>query len=351
VPTSWKRKGVVARLDQAVDFSGVLARRPVLQIFASLWSALVSVLVWLGLMTAPGLPSFQGYVEGEFVLVSPTVGGQLVTLSIERGQHVAAADPLFALDQADEKASRDQAAAMLQQAQDRLSNLAKGKRQPEIAVIAAQKAQAEAQVHMAQLDLDRQKRLIGSPAFAKQQFDQAQATFDQQTNRVSELAAQLQVAEMSLGRDDEVRAAVGDVAANQASLAQAQWKLDQKTLASPAAALVADTYFNPGEMINAGQAVVSLLPPENIKVRFFVPQDELAKFPIGTPGRIHCDGCGSEIPAAVRFVSPQAEYTPPVLYNRENRNKLVFMLEARPTERPESLRPGQPVDVVLPGAS
>src|ERR1043166_5474168 len=210
------------------------------QFFASIWSAVAAVLIWLGLMSAPGPPGFQGYVEGEFVLVSPTVGGQLITLSVERGQHVGAGAQLFALDQSDEKASRDQAAAMLQQAQDRLSNLAKGKRAPEIAGIAAQKAQAEAQGRMAQLDLDRQKRLIGSPAFAKQQFDQAQATFDQQTNRVAELAAQLQVAELSLGRDDELRAALGDVAANQAVLAQAQWKLDQKTLLAPAVALVAD---------------------------------------------------------------------------------------------------------------
>ena len=317
------------------------------QIFASLWAAVVAVLVWLGLMAAPGPPSFQGYVEGEFVLVSPTVGGQLVTLSVERGQHVASGAVLFALDQADEKAARDQAAAMLGQAQDRLSNLAKGRRQPEIAAIAAQKAQAEAQARLAELDLDRQKKLIGSTAFMKQQFDQAQANFDQQTNRVAELTAQLQLAEMSLGRDDELRAAVGDVAANQAALAQAQWKLDQKTLAAPAAALVADTYFNPGEMINAGQAVVSLLPPGNIKVRFFVPQDALAKFPIGARVSIRCDGCAGEIPAAVRFVSPQAEYTPPVLYNREHRNRLVFMIEARPTATPEALRPGQPVDVAL----
>jgi len=321
------------------------------QFFASLWSAVAAVLVWLGLMSAPGPTSFQGYVEGEFVLVSPTVGGQLVTLSVERGQQVGAGAPLFALDQADEKASRDQAAAMLQQAQDRLSNLAKGRRQPEIAAIAAQKAQAEAQVHLAQLDLDRQKKLIGSAAFMKQQFDQAQATFDQQTSRVAELDAQLKLSEMSLGRDDELNAAVGDVSANQAALAQAQWKLDQKTLTAPTASLVADTYFNPGEMINPGQAVVSLLPPGNIKVRFFVPQEALAQFPIGARVSIHCDGCARDIPGTVRFVSPEAEYTPPVLYNRENRNRLVFMIEVRPTAMPEALRPGQPVDVARVGGA
>ena len=315
------------------------------QFFAFIGSALAAVLIWLGLMLPPGPPSFQGYVEGEFVLVSPTVGGQLVSLAVERGRQVGAGGLLFALDQADEKAARDQAAAMLAQAQDRLSNLAKGRRQPEIAVIAAQKAQAEAQVRLAQLDLDRQKKLIGSAAFMKQQFDTAQATFDQQTARVAELTAQLKVAEMSLGRDDELRAAVGDVNANQAALEQAQWKLDQKTLTAPTAALVVDTYFNPGEMINAGQAVVSLLPPGNIKVRFFVPQEALAQFPIGARVSIHCDGCARDIPATVRFVSPQAEYTPPVLYNRENRNRLVFMIEARPTATPEALRPGQPVDI------
>ena len=132
------------------------------QFFASIWSALAAVLIWIGLMSPPGPPAFQGYVEGEFVLVSPIVGGQLVNLAVERGQHVEPGALLFALDQSDEKAARDQAAALLQQAQDRLSNLAKGRRQPEIAVIAAQKAQAEAQVRLAQLDLERQRRLIGS---------------------------------------------------------------------------------------------------------------------------------------------------------------------------------------------
>jgi HlyD family secretion protein len=317
------------------------------QFFAAIWSAVLAVVVWLGLMSAPGPPSFQGYGEGEFVLVAPTVGGNLVTLAVQRGQRVSQGDPLFILEQADELAARNQAAALLQQARDRLANLTKGRRRPEIDVIAAQKAQAEAQLRLAQLDLERQKRLIGSAAFMKQQFDQAQATYDQQRGHLDELTAALAVAELSLGRDDELRVAVGDVEANQAALVQAQWKLDQKTVAAPAAGLVADTYFNPGEMIAPGQALVSILPPENIKVRYFVTEVALARFPIGTAVTIRCDGCASEIPATVRFVSPQAEYTPPVLYNRENRNRLVFMIEARPTARPEALRPGQPVDVVL----
>lgn len=301
----------------------------------------------LGLMSSATPPTFQGYVEGEFVLVSPNVGGTLETLSVRRGTHVAKGDDLFALDKTDEAAARNQAAAMLQQARARLANLAKGKRRPEIDVIAAQKAQAEAQMRLAELQLKRQQRLVGSPAFSPEQLDQARATYEQQRARVDELTAQLEVMQMSQGREDELRAAEGDIVANEAALAQAQWRLDQKTVAAPASGLVDDTYFNPGEMVAAGQPVVSILPPENIKVRFFVPEAMLARIPIGTKVTIRCDGCESGIPATVRFVSPQAEYTPPVLYNRENRERLVFMIEARPTAHPEALRPGQPVDVVL----
>ncbi len=312
---------------------------------AALWSTAMSGLVALGLMAAPAPASVQGYVEGEFLLISPNVGGILDILSVHRGGRVAEGDSLFILEQSNEKSARDQAAANLEQARSRLGNLGKGKRRPEVDVIAAQKLQAEAQLRLAQLEYDRQQRLVTSGASSRQQVEEAQATFEQQRARVAELAAQLDVAGMTMGRDDELRAAEGDISANTAALAQAQWKLDQKTVTAPTAALVADTYFNPGEMVVAGQPVVQLLPAGNIKVRFFVRETDLARFPVGAAVTVRCDGCAAAIPAIVRYVSPQAEYTPPVLYNRENRSKMVFMLEAWPTERPEALRPGQPVDV------
>lgn len=312
---------------------------------AALWSTAMSGLVAIGLMAAPAPPSVQGYVEGEFLLISPNVGGILDILSVHRGGHVVEGDSLFILEQSDEKAARDQAKANLEQARSRLDNLGKGKRRPEVDVIVAQKSQAEAQLRLAQIEYDRQQHLVTSGASSREQVDQARATFNEQTARVAELAAQLEVATQTMGRSDELRAAEGDISANAAALAQAQWKLDQKTVTAPTAALVADTYFNPGEMVVAGQPVVQLLPPENIKVRFFVREADLARFPVGAAVTIRCDGCAAAIPAIVRFVSPQAEYTPPVLYNRENRSKMVFMLEAWPTERPQALRPGQPVDV------
>lgn len=317
------------------------------QIFAAIWTALLSFLVWLGLAAAPAPPAFQGYVEGEFVLVAPAVGGRLTELRVRRGDRVAAGDMLFTLESVEEAAMRNEAAAALEQAQNRLANLSKGKRAPEIDIIEAQKAQAEVELRLAWQQLERQRSLKDSSAFSQEKLDQARAEYDLHKARVQELTAQLTAASMTLGREDELRAAEAEVAARQAALEQAQWRLDQKSVYAPLLGLVTDTYFDPGETVTAGRPVISILPPDKMKVRFFVPQAMLADLPVGTGVTVRCDGCTSEIPANVVFVSPTAEYTPPVLYNRENRDRLMFMIEAYPLERHELLRPGQPVDVVL----
>ena len=151
-----------------------------------------------------------------------------------------------------------------------------------------------------------------------------------------------------IGRAAEQAADAAAIDVDQAALIAAQWHLDQAAPTAPAAGLVADTYFRPGEMIGAGQPVVSLLPPQNIKVRFYVPEGDLGRFSIGAKVLLDCDGCGAAIPGVVRYVAPDAEYTPPVLFNRDNRAKMVFLLEAWPAQRATDLHPGQPVDVSLP---
>lgn len=318
----------------------------VIEFLQWIWSLIVAALIWIGLMAAPGPPSFQGFVEGEFVLVASPVGGALERLDVARGARIEAGTRLFVLEHAAERAQRDEAAARLQQAEARLDDINKGRRQPEIDVIAAQRSQAEAQMRLALIQVERQQRLQGSAAFVQQRLDEARAAYDQWQARVNELDAQLRVAQMR-GRDDEVRAATADVQAARAAFAQAQWRLDQKTVAAPAAGLVQDTLFQNGEMVPAGAAVVSILPAENRKIRFFVPQAMLASFAVGTPVTVRCDGCRAPVPARVVYVAPQAEFTPPVLYNRENRTRLVFLIEARPEAGAESLNIGQPVDVTL----
>ena len=130
----------------------------------------------------------------------------------------------------------------------------------------------------------------------------------------------------------------------EARLNSAQTRLTRRKVFSPVTASVQQIYYRPGEMVPAGRPVVALLPPGNIKVRFFVPEAELPKISLGENVTIKCDGCRTDVAARVTFISRSSEFTPPVIYSLDERSKLVFLIEAR-TETPDGLRVGQPVDV------
>jgi HlyD family secretion protein len=165
---------------------------------------------------------------------------------------------------------------------------------------------------------------------------------------VSELKAQLAAAKLA-ARPDEIRAAQAASAAAREALAQAEWRLEQKSVRAPREGRVTDTLYVEGEWVPAGSPVVTLLPPAHIKVRFFVQERILGSVRVGQSVSVRCDGCGEPIAAQVSYISPQAEYTPPVIYSRENRAKLVFLVEARPAPAEAArLHPGQPVEVRLP---
>jgi HlyD family secretion protein len=132
----------------------------------------------------------------------------------------------------------------------------------------------------------------------------------------------------------------------EARMASANTRLARRKIASPVGGTVQQIYFRPGEQVPAGRPVASLLPPGNIKVRFFVPETMLPKIAIGQGVAIRCDGCAEVVAGRVTFISRSSEFTPPVIYSQEERSKLVFLIEAR-TDTPAQLRVGQPVDVRL----
>ncbi|MEX3824284.1 HlyD family secretion protein, partial [Paraburkholderia sp. BR14262] len=165
--------------------------------------------------------------------------------------------------------------------------------------------------------------------------------------QVRELQNQVRVANLP-GRSAQIAAQAADVEAARASLAQAQWRLDQKRVSVPSGGLVYDTLFRVGEWVQAGNPVVQMLPPQNVKVRFFVPETIVGSLAPGRKVNVRCDGCAALVPATITWISNAAEYTPPVIYSNENRAKLVFMIEARPSaEDAVKLHPGQPVEVTL----
>ncbi len=291
--------------------------------------------------------SFPGYAEGEFVRLAAPFAGSLTTLNVKRGDLVAANAPLFALEQENERAARDEAAARLTRAEAQWGNLRTGRRPDEIAAIRAQLAQAEAAQKLSTADLARTEALVKSAFLSPTRLDEARTGAERDRARVAELNAQIKVAQLA-GRPAELAASAADIKAAGELLAQAEWKLAQKSQRAPMAAMVVDTLYNRGEWVQAGAPVLSLLPPENIKLRFFIPQQQLGQVKVGQPVQVSCDGCAAPIAANISFISPQAEYTAPLIYSKENRATLVFLVEARPAPADAvKLHPGQPVEVKL----
>lgn len=291
---------------------------------------------------------YQGYAEGEYVLVAAPAAGRLEKRWVNRGQEVEAGAPLFVLEQENEKASRREAEERLRNAEARLANLAAGKRKPELDAVQAQEAQASAARELSTQQLRQQEALHAKGFLSDAGLDQAKGNYKRDIARVAETEAQIRLSRMPVGRDKEVAAAQADVETARAVLAQSDWRLAQRAIASSAKSLVHDTFYSEGEWVAAGNPVVSLLPPGNLKLRFFVPETAVGALKMGQAVRASCDGCSAPIAAKVSYISRQAEYAPPVLYSREQRAKLVFLVEARPEPADAMrLRPGQPLDVAL----
>ncbi|MEW6111726.1 MAG: HlyD family efflux transporter periplasmic adaptor subunit [Thermodesulfobacteriota bacterium] len=287
----------------------------------------------------------QGYVEGEFVYVASPFPGQLDALYVQRGAQVKTGDPLFALDNSAEKAARDEAARRLAQGRANLEDAKKGRRPTEIESLEAQLKQARAQLEFSEIEFQRQEKLIRSDSVAMQAFDRARSQRDQDRQRVAQLEADLETARLG-SRSDQIEAAEANVRALEATLARAEWELSQKAQAAPQSGLVFDTLYRQGEWVAAGRPVVVLLPPPNIKVRAFVPETWVATIHPGDPVRVSVDGLPEPLIGKVSYISPRAEFTPPVIYSQESRSKLVFMVEAVfDPKTAVKLHPGQPVDV------
>jgi HlyD family secretion protein len=291
--------------------------------------------------------TYQGYVEGEYVYIASPVGGRLESLLVQRGQTIAAKAPLFQLEDDQETAATAQAEEQLKAAQAQLADLRLGKRNPELEVAEAQLAQARAAEEQAAQQLKRDEAQFEVGGIARAQLEDSRANRAIKAARVRELSGQLEVSRLP-AREDQIRAQNAQVAAARAATEQSSWRLDQKHVAATRGGLVVDTLYREGEWVPAGSPVVRMLPPANVKVRFFVPESVIGALKPGRSVTLRCDGCEADVPAQLSYVSNEPEYTPPVIYSNETRAKLVFLVEARPSlENAPKLRPGQPVAVTL----
>ena len=251
------------------------------------------------------------------------------------GQRVAAGQQLFPIDPATLTAQGEQAQA----------NVAAARTQ--IASAEAQAQQAQAEVAAAAADADKARRDLArllsvkrddSAAVAGKDIDAARAALNQANARVAaaQKSAQARRAQVVASRAQTEQAMGG---AREVAI-----RVNQLSPAAPSPALVEDVFFQPGEWVNANQPVLSLIPDNKIKVRFFVPEKEVARYRPGRMIRFACDSCAAGQSARIAYVSPRPEFTPPIIFSRDSRDRLVFMVEAYPT-RPTRLMPGLPVDV------
>jgi HlyD family secretion protein len=289
---------------------------------------------------------WQGYADADFVKVGPTQQGLVTAIHVRRGDKIAKGAPLFDQDDTNDKAALDQSARQLAQAEQQLANLQNGGKPTEIAQAEANVTDAEAARDKIKADLARNQTLLKTGAASAQVVDQEQADARSADAKVAVQQAALAQLRAPMGRPDEVKAQEAAVKALQAALDMARWRLDQRHVASPVSGVVADTLAEPGETLAAGAPVVSILPPENIFVRFFVPEADLALVHQGDEVAISCDSCPANLSGQISYVAPQAEYTPPVIYSESTRAKFVFLVEAKTKpEQAALLNPGQPVTV------
>ncbi|HWU26760.1 MAG TPA: efflux RND transporter periplasmic adaptor subunit [Rhizomicrobium sp.] len=249
-----------------------------------------------------------GYVEGEDAFIAPPQPGWITHLAVQRGQWVKAGDLLFTLDDTHEKAVLDQDLANLDQAK-------------------AQLMQEQSNHVYAQTQLARQTGLARDHAGVPVNYDQALLAYEQSDKRVPQLEAQIRQSE--------------------GTVADAQYQLSQRRVVAYTEGRVEDIYYRQGEYAPASTPVISLLPPANIYVRFFVPETELQHVKLGQLVAVSCDSCATNLSATVTFIAQQEEFTAPDIFSVGNREKLVFKAEAR-APGGLKLNPGQPVEVRSP---
>jgi HlyD family secretion protein len=246
-----------------------------------------------------------GYVEGETALIAPPQPGWIVTLNVTRGQQVKEGDVLFTLDTTSQDALRANAASQAAAANDAIR-------------------MARAEVERTRKEFARQQGLIRIGGTPRSVLEQAKAAFESASAQLAQLSSQAEAA--------------------RATLANAEWALSERTVRAKIQGRVEDIFFRTGEYANAGTPVISILPPNNVYVRFFIPEPEMAQVRLNQTVRIACDGCPRNLTAPITFIAAQSEYTPPIIYSVGNREKLVFRAEARAPAL-AALRPGIPVTV------
>ena len=285
-----------------------------------------------------------GYVEGEYVHLAPVTAATLTEVAPRQGDRVAAGEIVARQERADAEIALAEAEAVREEAEAELANLREGSRPEEIRVTEASLEAAQVRFREAERQAERQTELNRRGVVAEADLDTTIAARDTARTEVAELEAQLAVERLP-ARAQLVAAAESRLRGAEAAVREAAWQLEKRDLASPVDGAVTDVFRRVGEIAGPTAPVLSVLPDGAFKLVVFVGEAEISTLAAGSRLDVRCDGCPDGLTAVVSYVSDEPEFTPPVIYSVENRQKLVYRVEARPPPAAGILRPGQIVDV------
>ncbi|MDZ4692081.1 efflux RND transporter periplasmic adaptor subunit [Terricaulis sp.] len=251
--------------------------------------------------------TLQGYGEAEYIYIASQETGVVREVLVREGDVVEAGAPIFTLDRDRLAFSAESASAQAQAASAGIRT-------------------AQAEAALAQRNFTRGSELFERGFYPRARLDADRAARDTANARVAQARREASAAGAATGL--------------------ARQRLSDTDGAAPTAGVIQQIYHRPGEVVAAGQPIAALLAPSNMKVRFFAPQDILARLPVGARVNVSCDGCDDEIVATISYVATDPQFTPPVIYSLDQREKLVFLVEAR-FDAPNAVRPGMPVDIRL----
>lgn len=307
------------------------------------WIAGLFAAIIPGAGAAPG-PEFIGYVEADYVYAAaPSPGGTIESMAVQEGSEVAAGDVLFVLAHGQQDALLTAAEARVRAAQANLDNLRTGGRTAEVDVVRASLAQAQAQLSLGNAALARSQELFDKGLIPKAKLDQDAAAAQSAQAQVDQLSAQLEVAELP-ARTAQVANAEAMLAAAEADAQKAQSDLSDRTVKAAVAGRVETLFFAAGETAAAGMPVVSIIPGDALEVRFYVGETERVNLLLGQTVAVACDGCTDSLTAQLTQLASEPEFTPPVIFSRDERNRMVFLAKAALVAG-SGLLPGQPVTV------
>lgn len=250
----------------------------------------------------------QGYIEGRYTYMATPVSGVLQQLLVQRGTRVKQGQLLFVLEAEPESDLYKAAVEAMNQSIESRNAI-------------------QANLEYNKLTYDRYKILVPRQAIQQSQLDNAKSLYESTLAQFWQASAK--------------------IAEEKAAVAQSKWTLEQKSIYAPVDGIVFDTYYRIGEYTEASKAILSLLAPHDIKAIFYIGQINLGSIQLNDKVSVRCDGCEKIYSGRISFISPTAEYTPPVIYSTETNEKLVYRIEAEFTpEVAIKLHPGQPVSVM-----